>query len=135
MIFGFLTGCGTGTFKDADIEAVNSVKPLMISTFECTLLYEHLNLSEHVTQSIDDAADAGEQYNLSPGQIMGIYRSAKRLANERVLQRAIELAANNPNRLPRLDGSTPSPSPNDERQAWLDIYGKQCSLTTSRVSI
>ena len=133
ILVAMISGCATqqqraeGPVLEASIEK-------MLPRFECVLLYDQLDQREMVSQGIDEASTIGEKDGLSPSQIMSAYSKAKRKANDLVLEQAIHLAAEDPNRLPRLDGTTPPPEPDDELQAWKDVYASQCSENVDTAS-
>ena len=120
-------GCASPAIQSADSATLQAATDKMIPHFECVLLYDQLKENEKVTQGIDEASTIGEQDGLSPTQIMGVYSQAKKQAVEIVLAQAIKNAAENPDRLPRLDGTSPPPAPSDELKAWKDIYEPQCA--------
>lgn len=122
-----LIGCASTSQPQAEGPVLEAAIEKMLPVFECVLLYDQLDEREKVSETIDDASSIGEKDGLSPGQIMSAYGKAKRQASELVLEQAIQIASDDPDRLPRFDGSAPPPKPEDELQAWKDVYSSQCS--------
>jgi len=126
LAVALMVGCASPQ-KQAEGPVLKASIEEMRPHFECVLLFDQLGESDKVSKGIDDASTIGEKNGLSPNQIMSAYSSAKEQATGLVLEQAIEIASEDPERLPRLDGTFPPPKAEDELQAWKDMFESQCA--------
>lgn len=121
-----LSACAATPGAASD-DVVSATAKEITPDFECALFYSQIDESDKINESIDKAISRAENNGLNIPQSTAIYGQVKQSARAEVLERAIELAADSPNVIPRLDGSPPPPNAAIELQAWKELFQDQCT--------
>lgn len=107
-------------------QAVSEMTP----HYECILYHDQADNQDAVTASIDRGASIGEDYGLSPSELMSIYRSVRTDQERKVLQQANEFSSTREGVIPRISDLPPVPTLEEEQRAWETLYGERCKKLT-----